>query len=284
MDESTAFLKRLEDIKDVPSIPVVALKINRMLEDDNISVNAISLIIEKDAAIVSKILRLVNSPFYGFKGKIDNISRAVIVLGLNTVHNAVLAVSVMDAFSGRNRDRFHDMQEYWRHSISTAVFARHLSSRTGIDLPDRAFIAGLLHDIGKLILMEFFPDIYEQITGMMHKEEINFMDAERYVYPSNHAEVGRVLAARWHLPVILQATIGCHHSPGKMDGAETLAMIVHAADYLANNPDAQGPDVIRRLDPAVADNIKETINDINAWRQEIAEEIETACRFFLQDG
>ena len=161
--DSKAFFRRLDNIPDIPTLPEIALKVNKLLQDEDISIGELSRIIEKDQAIVTKILRLVNSSFYQFKSRIESIPRAMVVLGLNTIRNAVLSVSVMEIFPRDKPTNGLDIREFWKHSIAVAVTSKHLGSKTLLESPDECFIGGLLHDIGKIALARYFADLFEQV-------------------------------------------------------------------------------------------------------------------------
>ncbi|MBE9547516.1 MAG: HDOD domain-containing protein, partial [Proteobacteria bacterium] len=173
MDAQT-FLKKIDHIKDIPTLPAVAVKVNSMLRDYDTSINKLSETIEKDQAIVSKILRLVNSAFYGFQSRVSSIPHAMVLLGFSTVRNAVISVSVIGAFSKKGKFEGFDIRDFWVHSVAVAVTSRHLSEKSRLVMPDEAFVAGLLHDVGKVILAQYFSDLFSQVWTSVSKEGIPF--------------------------------------------------------------------------------------------------------------
>ena len=232
MDAET-FWKMLDRIPDLPTLPHVVLEVNKMLQNYDTSIKKLSEIIEKDQAMVSKILRLVNSLFYGFRSKIRNIPHAIIVLGFNTTRNAVVSVSVVDTFSEKESSEGFEITEFWKHSVAVAVTSRHLSERTGLDSPDDCFVAGLLHDIGKVVLSQHFPEPFIQIWKSATEDGISFCEAEKGVLPVNHAQIGGYLATKWKFPVSLVDSITYHHDIRKDVSNLGQLWIVHAADIIA---------------------------------------------------
>ena len=131
MKESN-ILKRLDLIEDLPTLPAVAMEVNKMLLDYDTTISKLSDIIEKDQAMVSKILKLVNSSFFGLRGKISSISHAIVVLGFNTIRNAVVSISIIDAFTVKESLDGFDITNFWKHSLSVAVTSKYLAEKTGI--------------------------------------------------------------------------------------------------------------------------------------------------------
>ena len=125
--DKTTFLKKLDRIPDLPTLSIVDLEVNKMLQDVDVSISKLSETIEKDQAMISKILRLVNSAFYGFQSKINSISHAITILGFSTVRNAVVSIAVVDAFSGKEALEDFDISDFWKHSVAVAVTGRHMA-------------------------------------------------------------------------------------------------------------------------------------------------------------
>ncbi|MBE9571600.1 MAG: HDOD domain-containing protein, partial [Proteobacteria bacterium] len=154
MDAQT-FFKKLDSIPDIPTLPSIVITVNKMLQDYDTSIKNLSKAIEKDQSMVTKILRLVNSTFYGFRSRIKNIPHAIIVLGFNTIRNAVVSVSVIKTFSEKDICEGVEIEEFWKHSVAVAVTSRYLAEQTRLDSPEDCFVSGLLHDIGKLVLYQY---------------------------------------------------------------------------------------------------------------------------------
>jgi putative nucleotidyltransferase with HDIG domain len=229
--------QRLSGISNLPTPPLVFTQISKLINDPNTSVKDVAAIMSEDAAMSAKVLRLSNSAFYGARSEINTIKQAVLVLGLDAVKSLVLSSSVFDMFKSHRLDA--EFQEnYWRHSLATAIAGRIVAkfqkARTGSD-PEAAFSAGLLHDIGKLIICCFMPDDHKRIMQYITEEGLSDCEAEARVVGYDHTLVGRMLAANWKLPQSIQAAIEFHHAP-HLDGEEEdqYSPIIHLADYLAH--------------------------------------------------
>jgi HD-like signal output (HDOD) protein len=231
---------RLEDIRDLPTLPVVAMRIAQLVDDPAVSMEKASRELSKDQSLTAKILRLVNSPFYGFSGKISSLPHALTLLGVNVVKNAVLSVSILDAFP-RKVAGFNP-ESLWEHAIGTAVAARWLGERAGLMFPDHLFVAGLLHDIGKVFFLRAAPAEFLAAMELAAQEGRPLIEVERARLSTDHAEVGGLIARQWHLPADLTEAVTYHHSPLKATEDVRLAALVHLADVAAYRlaPGGQG--------------------------------------------
>jgi putative nucleotidyltransferase with HDIG domain len=271
---------RFDRIPNLPTLPQVALKVNELLQESNVSVKILSDIIMKDQAIVTNILKLVNSSFYGFPSKIDSVSRAILVLGFETLRNAILSVSATQTLSKVNSQKDFSITDFWRHSIAVAVTCRQLSMRIPLEVPETCFVAGLLHDMGKVIIASFFNEEFQQVNALC-RSGIHYLEAERTVLPLSHARIGGYLAERWRLPENLCNAIIYHHNPKQGVAGSNLATLVHVADIIVNRI-MNGSEISAIItDPAdKLKVIKGLIENAPNWFGEIQEELESACEFF----
>ncbi|MBW2062662.1 MAG: HDOD domain-containing protein [Deltaproteobacteria bacterium] len=284
MDTKT-FLKKLDDISDIPTLPTVALKVNRMLEDHNTSINELSETIEKDQAIVSKILRLVNSAFYGVRSHISNVPHAMILLGFNTVRNAVIAISVIGTFSGKETFPGFSIKDFWKHSVAVAVTSRWLAEQSRLEPPDDCFVAGLLHDVGKVVLIQYFKELFGQIWALTQEENLSFYESEKKTSPVTHAQIGGHLTKKWDLPASLTDTITYHHALNENATNFNLLVIVHVADIIVNakSTGLENADLFSKVHPEAAKIMNPQLTTVSDWFPALEDEIESACAFFLED-
>lgn len=236
-DKLTAedIFKKMSRVHELPTLPAVAVQVNSMLEDLNTSVKELALVIEKDHAIVPKLLKLVNSAFFGFKNKVSNIAHAVMLMGFSTVRNAVVSISVIDSFSFHGQQRGFDIVGAWRHAINVAVAGQHLDRLTGGRFRDTVFTAGLIHDIGKLIMLKYYEQRFGEVIKAMEENEEPFSKAELRHFPISHAVIGARLAMQWNLPESLTMVIAYHHKPDKYRPDDDLPMLIHTADAFVNS-------------------------------------------------
>jgi len=283
--DSQTFLKKLDSIPDIPTLPNIVIEVNKMLQDYDTSIKKLGNIIEKDQAMVTKILRLVNSSFYGFRSKIKNISHAIIILGFNTIKNAVVSVSIIKTFSGKKTFGGFEITDFWRHSIAVAVTSMYLSEQTKLDSPDDCFVAGLLHDIGKVVLSQHFTESFSQVWKSVKEDGLSFFEAEQKLLPVNHARIGGYLAKKWQFPVSLIDTITHHHQIRKTVSNLNQLIIVHTADTIANNYeiDSDITPVFSAIDPEAKKAMAGQLETVSDWFPDVAAEIESACEFFLTE-
>ncbi len=284
--DSRTFLKKLDRIPDIPTLPTVVFKVNEMLQDYDTSIKDLSKAIEKDQAFVSKILRLVNSAFYGFRSRINTIPHAVTILGFNTVRNAVVSVSIIDAFSGKGAFEEFDITAFWKHSVAVAVTSRYLADRTRLVTPDEAFVAGILHDVGKVVLAQYFKELFGQVWVATREQGLSFYEAEKKLLPVNHAQIGGHLAKKWGLPVSLIDAIKYHHAVRKNANNPNLLMVAHVANIIVNNykVDSESEPDFSGIYPEAAKVMAPQLKSVSDWFPDVATEIESACEFFLEEG
>lgn len=271
-------MKRIDNIQELPTLSTVVVQVLSMLQDINISAEELAGVVENDQAIVPKLLKLVNSAFFGFSTKVSSVQHAVMLLGYNTVRNAVLSVEVINVMDLKRRIEGFDITRFWRHAISVAVISRYLDQETGKQYREDAFAAGLIHDIGKLVMAHYFTDRFEATWRSMCQEKISFWEAEPKHFPINHAAIGAQLAERWNLPPALKDVVAHHHS-GEVQGEnDNLVLIVHAADALANHfMEEDHPAEHSYIHTAARELMSKQIASATTWMPELQEEISSAC-------
>ncbi len=221
----------LDRIQKLPSLPSIVMEILESINNDDADISLLSMKIANDQAIVARILRVANSPFYGLSGKIDSISRAISILGFNSLRGLVLAASVINLLP--NQEKSLDWTTFWRHSIAAAVCAKVLAKHAGLN-PETAFTAGLLHDIGKLVIGVYFPWLFQlDDTGTMAS-----LEREREALGFDHATLGGEVAKRWNFPVTIQQAISLHHTHAGVTKERTLTDVVYIANLFAHALDA----------------------------------------------
>lgn len=283
--ERDLFLKKLERIEELPTLPTIAMDVNKMLQDyDNTTMKKLSDRIEKDQAIVSKILKLANSAFFGIGSKVTTIPRAITLLGFNTVRNAVISVSIMDAFPYDGELNGFDIKEFWRHSVAVAVIARYIASETKIYSPDDCFIGGLLHDIGKVILAQHFPDVFKRIYKICTSTGECFFEIEKEETPVNHSYIGFHLTKKWRLPMALVDVIRYHHTLSKNALEMNFVIAVSGADAVYNSfNNYSGGINLSNVSAEIKKSLGKILQTSSEWYPPLSRDIEDACSFFMED-
>lgn len=232
------------------SLPSIYLRLTEVTNDARSTSTDVARVIQEDTSLSARLLRLVNSAFYGFPSRVDTITQAINLVGTNQVMELALASSVLRAFEGIPKERV-DMDSFWRHSIGTAIAARTLAIRRRVPNAERLFVGGLLHDVGRLVLFLEEPDAMAQALEQATAEGILLVQAERAVFGFDHADVGRALLASWKLPPALQEAVGRHHAPPPSGDGMLDAATLHAADVLSNALELgySGEQLVPPLDP-----------------------------------
>ena len=222
--------KFVRSIDSLPTLPSVVAKVGELVGSPTASAADINNVIRTDIALSTRILKLVNSSFYGFPRKISSITHAVVILGFNTVRNVALSAFVLDAFAGR--DLPFGYREYWIHCLGCGVAASCLAKRRGLAQAEDAFMGGLLHDVGKVVLHVYARPDYAEVFRRVKEHDCLIVDAEREVLGMTHAEVGSLLLDAWHIPHHLVEVVKCHHEPDGATSEPGLAAAVHLGDIL----------------------------------------------------
>lgn len=224
----------LAKLQDIPTLPVVAMAVNQLINDPTSSSADIADVLKKDQVLTAKILRLVNSSYYAIPGGVADVQRALAFLGFNTLAQLVLGLSVFQLFSAIDGEDF-SMLDFWRHALGTAVCSELLAKRLKYPRPEEAFTCGLLHDIGKLVLHEIDPDRLVEIIKEAKSRESGFVDVEREWDLPGHAYLGEVIATKWGLPQVIRLAIRYHHfDVTRMDSVLASAKPVIHMVRLAN--------------------------------------------------
>jgi len=224
-------------ITNLPTPPIVFTQIQKVLNNPNTSAFDVAAILQEDAAMSAKVLKITNSAYYGLSREIESVRQAVVIIGMEAVKNLVLSASVFDMFSRQKID--HEFEDYfWRHSLATAFAARLLSRRMNANMsldPEAGFSAGLLHDIGKMVIVVYLPDLYQKvISAKTQKPQSPDHAIESEVLGYSHSQIGAVLGEHWRLPAKLVGAISSHHDPQTIpEDGNGLPCLVHLANYLA---------------------------------------------------
>ncbi len=216
---------------NLPAMPQVGLELKRMLDNPNSTADELAQVVLKDQKLTAAVLKLVNSPMFMLPSKVDTVTRAITVVGRKHVSHLALGAILMTIFDASPKDAIQ-LGNFWRHSLAVALIARNVARVVGKKVPERYFVAGLLHDIGQLAILYRLPAAAQAIFALSSAEHLDHFQAEQELLGFTHAEVGEALLAGWHFPTHLVASIAFHHCPSH-DLEQDVARIVHVADVLA---------------------------------------------------
>ena len=273
--------KIIAKIDDLPTLPRTVLKITELVNDPKSSAKELARVITDDQVLTPRLLKLVNSSFYGFPQRISTVTGAIVLLGFDAIRNLLLTTSVFDLFAKRNRKKMQDQERFWDHSLGCAVGAKVIGNFLRHDKIEELFVAGLLHDIGKIVEMMFLHDEFIRVVAMVKKENILMTAAENEVLGYNHAVVGKLLAEKWNLPAKLVQVIAFHHQPNNAGSFTMEAAIVHLADIFcrALNMGSGGDNKIPPLDKLAWEHLKIQTNAIEAIMETMQHEYRDISSF-----
>ncbi len=224
----------VRNITQLTSFPDIAVRISEMVSDQNSGAAEIGALIEPDPALNAALLRIANSATYSVGGTISNVERAVTVVGLREVRDLAFAICVSETFKGISNELI-TVEDFWKHSLFCAVASQILGRRAQVCAGESLFTAGLLHDIGHLVMFNQAPDLSSDalVLSLEENDGLSPYLSERKIFGFDHMAVGAELARQWRLPNILRECIGFHHDPFASDTASDAALVVHVANSLA---------------------------------------------------
>ncbi len=222
----------LSQLHTIPALPVSATRVLKLIRDPNSSMGDIMKVIEYDPGLTSDVLRLANSAYFAGPRKISSLREAGVLFGTNWIHQMVLVSAIFPLASRPLRGYDLPPGDLLNHLLAVAVATEQLARLLNRPVPSYAFTAGLLHDIGKIVLGTFVEVDVEPIRKLAFEHQVSFEDAERRVLGIDHAEVGGALLDSWQLPENVVAAVRWHHHPSQCPGDSLMADLVHVADNL----------------------------------------------------
>src|SRR5215210_3745943 len=227
-------LEMIKKVSSIATLPEVTAKIISTVEDPKSTASALHKIVSHDPALVTRIMKVVNSAFYGLPGQIGSIERAIVLLGLNAIKNIAVAASLGQLFKGSKLCDGYTAKDLWTHCIAVGVAARDLAKQMKLPIADEAFLAGMIHDVGILISLQSFPEQLRKTCEAAKNSERSFVELEReFMNGMDHQQLGMCLAEQWRFPKSCQLVAGYHHQPAALgEQNKMVVMLVHVADTI----------------------------------------------------
>ncbi|MBI2605923.1 MAG: HDOD domain-containing protein [Deltaproteobacteria bacterium] len=200
----------LAKLNDIPTLPIVATKVNELINNPNSSSSDIAEVLKKDQVLTAKVLRLINSPYYGIPGGVTDVKRALAYLGFNTLAQLILGMSVFSLFPADQNEEF-PLLAFWKHALATAVCSEMIGKQIRYPRPEECFTCGLLHDIGKIVMYQIARGMLVEIVRHAKKGAKSFAQTEVELDVPGHAFLGEHIAAKWGLPQVIRKAIRFHH-------------------------------------------------------------------------
>lgn len=267
------------------SLPEICMKINEMVDDPKCSAARIGKVIGKDAALTARLLKIVNSAFYRFPSRIETVSRAITIIGYRELRDLLFATTVSGIFERISIDLVN-LDSFWRHGIYSGILSRIIATNCQVLHSERLFVAGLMHDIGQLIISYKLPTLMRAAIDLSEKESVPLYEAEQQIIGFTHAEVGAELMRAWQFPETQQDVARYHHNPSAAKENILEVHIVYLANIIAHVAETGLVDSenLAKIDKQVWIMTQMSINDIEALLVEAREQFIEALTLFRPKG
>ena len=270
--------RQIGRLKAVPTLPRMVERVVAALEDPAVDFKNVAELIEIDQSLTAQVLRLANSAFYSVQGKVSQVSQALLVLGTTVTRSVALSTGVFDL-------RGVGLAGFWEHSLGCAVAAGAIAKVTDLASPEEVTAAGLLHDLGKVILFTEIPEAFDRVASHGHRQGLEFRLAERDLLGVDHGEVASWLVERWRFPACLADPIIWHHDPGRARNATRETDIVHVANSLvrALGVGSGGDDRIPAIDRGAWSRLELTPDKLDRVLDAFEADLDHALNYAVRD-
>lgn len=271
-----------KSLRDLPALPGIVTQVLQETQSPDVSAQKIEKLLSSDQALASKVLRVVNSAYYGLSGQITSLSQAIMILGMPQVRNLVLSVSAISTMKPKTPRQEETLKCFWLHAFGTANATQSIARAKRLNVGDSEtmLLGGLLHDVGRLFLYSTFSQTYDQVLKYAADHQITPIEAEKRLLQMSHSEIGGVMARNWNLPESLTQLIESHEGPFTPETPSTI-LAVHVGDtvtkHLYELPEGAVPET---LDPAAETWLGYSPEEFEELRRETAGRIEEAANLF----
>lgn len=225
-DLTTSYKGRILEARNLPALPAAVTEITRLMNEPHSSTEQIAKVIERDQALAAKVLKMVNSPIYGFPGRISSIKHTLVLLGVNVIKGIIISSAVFDSMN-------KSMLGLWEHSVACSLACTEIAKAAGLPNPEEYSVMGLLHDIGKMVFIMQIPEAKQAVDKLVKTEDLLFREAERSVLGFGHEKINEWLCEHWNLPLNLKEGMMYHHAPHAAEFHPEAASVVHLGDFMA---------------------------------------------------
>jgi len=272
---------KLLKIGELATLPVVAYNVMQLTQNPKASAMDVGKAISQDPVLTSKVLKIANSSFYGFPRKISTINNAIVLLGFSNIRNIVLSAGIIDTYKGGKQSENFDRTEFWKHSLACGIASKIIASTVGLKNCEEAFIWGLLHDIGKIVMDTYIHEEFSQVVYHAKAKGMLIVHAEHKYLGFDHTAVGNLVANKWNMPPALLKVIKYHHDPAMDYNSLRISSIVHLADIFCRTLDigSGGDNEIPPVNEKSWDLMNLNKQTIKGIFSEIEKEYESATAF-----
>jgi putative nucleotidyltransferase with HDIG domain len=259
------------------TLPHIAIKLTKLISDENSTMKDFEKIIKMDPTLVLRILRGANSPYYGLRQKVNSISRAVVIIGINNLRNMIVTEGLRDIFKGDNSKNAFSRNRLWLHCVAVSICSQMIMERIfGLNGED-AFLCGILHDIGMIVEDQTAPDLFYRVCNTYDENSKPITDYEKEIVGTDHCEIGYLLAKDWQLPVDVQEGIQHHHKTMDHVSPSSLTGVIQLAEYIASQLDYTAiPGMKAKLSLPLAEHIRNNVKEYKALVRDLPNEMSKA--------
>ncbi|MBR1680957.1 HDOD domain-containing protein [bacterium] len=278
-----SFSSLTENIKNIPSLPEIITKSIELMQDKNTSAATLSKIISNDIGLTARVLKLVNSAYYGFPKQISTIQQAITILGFTTIKGIILSASIYKMFSQNGTNNYFNYKKFWKHSLLVAKASGMLATEAKINTQEDIFAAAFLHDIGKIIFAQYDRENYSNVYKSVFETDEEYMKAEEKYCGLTHCEIANMVAYSWNLPEIFCDIITYHHTPNKSEHYKTECSAVYIANEITKSLEGNKNLNIYNIPSDILEKLnisEDNINSIHCKLNEIAIDLTDIDSFF----
>ena len=278
MPTAQELLKKFGDTK---TLPHVAFRLTKLISNENSRMHEFEKLIKMDPALVMRLLRVVNSSYYGLRNKLDSISRAVVVIGMKNLRNIVVTTAIKEVFAKSSNEEVFSRIQLWFHCAAVSICSQMISERIFSRAGDDAYLCGILHDIGMIVECQVVQDLLVQVCKIYTPDTRPFIEYEREIIGTDHCEIGYLLAREWNLPVEVQEGIKNHHNTEGEISQSSLTGIIQAADYIVSKLNYRAiPEMKTNISRDLATYIRENIEEYKALAKDLPDELSKAKEIY----
>lgn len=281
----TTITKIIDKFSDSKTLPHVAIKVTQLVNDENSTMQDFEETIQLDPILVTRLLRLVNSPYFGLSQKVDSIAKAIVFVGMKSLRNLVAVEALRDLFKDNSTGEGFSRKHLWMHSATVAILAEMIGKRIFGDAREDLFLAGIIHDIGLIVEDQVEGELLRKACKIYEPGKKTMVDAEQEVIGVNHCEVGFALASGWKMPPDVLAAIRDHHNPAKKVAPSSLTGIIQLSEYIAGKMNFST--VQHKIDPLpqnLVKHVKEMMANYKIIVRDLPEEMEKAKSLYEPEG
>lgn len=278
--------KIVNSVREFPTLPTIFTALQNAISNPDTNIDKVAEIIERDQASVAKLLKLANSSVFGFRSRITSVHQAILYLGFEEVKNLLLTLKIITLFKSKHQD--HNLitpTDFWEHSIATGVISRFIGLNIGMKTSETLFISGVVHNIGRLLLLISYPEEYSQVIDFHRTNKVTLIEAERKIFGVSNAVVGELLSQKWKLPIQISDVIKNYFVGFVGDKINLNAAVVHIADISASMFElgSSGTYYVQQPNRSVWEILSLPATFFTSNYERIIEEYKQNCSIILED-